>query len=127
MPTNRRRRAPRRRGDMVELSPSQEYHLLHGNGFLPFDFVDDEQMQDAWDTHREALMAKWFEEYPADTRPFAWWLFEGVPDYGERPVILKNWNPAYRKNWSYHGILHTNTIPPIQEPEGEFLRRVGEI
>jgi hypothetical protein len=52
------------------------------------------------------------------------WLFELVPQYGERRVIDPKFG-AYRANWLTHGILHTDTEPPIQEPEAEYLKRHG--
>jgi hypothetical protein len=111
---------------VAELNRSQEYHLLHGRGWFPDDFVDEGQMRDAWTQHRERLMREFVAANPG-RRPFAWWYFEGVPRYGERPVVDQRVRPEYldREREQKHGLLHTHTYRPIQELEANFLHRNG--
>lgn len=128
MPTNRRTRKYRRRTSGECLTPDVEAELLHGRPWLSGEGVDDlDILRHAWETHRAEVLAKWASEHPAGTRPFGFWLFEAVPQYGERPTTPR-WNEfcePYRERWLKHGILHTNTFPPSQEPEVDFLRRHG--
>src|SRR5262249_10521105 len=83
------------------------------------------QMRDAWTQHRERLMREFVAANPG-RRPFAWWLFEGVPRFGERPVI-REVRPEYleRERAETHGRLHTPTHPPLPEPEADVLHPQG--
>jgi hypothetical protein len=75
--------------------------------------------------HRARLLPQWIAENPG-TRPFAWWRFVGVPKFGERPIVPDaEMTEADLDAWRLHGILHTSTIPPLQEDETAFLRRHG--
>jgi hypothetical protein len=124
----RRRNAPRRRRpDLAELTRDQEYHLTRGSFF--FDGIPDRaDFEAAWEEHGERLLAEWVEEHPG-TRPFAWWLL----DHGEeRPVTADGpnaagWEAAARAEAKRHrfGFLHTDFIPALQEPEEDYLRRLG--
>jgi hypothetical protein len=109
----------------VDLTEFQEFHLLHGGFTLLAGFVDRDMMEDAWQAHRPRLLREYIAQKPG-RRPLAWWLFEGVPRYGERPVI-REVRPEYleREREQTHGLLHTHTHLPIQEPEADFLRRHG--
>jgi len=115
------------------LDDSQVYHLLHGRGFFHDDFADDADMRQAWEECGDELTEEFIDEYPGH-RPFAWWLFEGVPKYGERPII-PGWlgdrpEVAKRSREQTHGVLHTGWNYPgheNQEPEWEFLHRHGVI
>lgn len=127
MPTNRRRRIARRRGEVAELDISQTRHLLHGDGYFRDDFADLEQMRAAWNFHRDTLMAEFAERYGPGLRPFCWWLFEGAAKYGERPVIRPDFDDRDRSIYTTHGILQTRIFPRLQESEYVFLRRVGEL
>ncbi len=113
---------------MTDLTPDQLYHLHTGEPMIcSLGFADVDEMKAAWGLHREDVMDRYREEHPAGTRPFAWWLFEGVPKYGERPIVSKQWQEQYRQNWERYGILNVDVWPPMQEPQPDFLRRVGEI
>ena len=128
MPTNRHYRTKLRRQQIDELNRSLEYELLHGKPLFPFPgstFDDDDLMLRAWELHRERLLAEWLDAHPG-TRPFAWWKFEAVPKHGERRLTTDGEAILpYREAWEKHGILHTRTIPPMQELEIEYLRRHG--
>ena len=128
MPTNRRYRTRKRKADVHELDISRERILLYGRGFAFIsDFADTDEMQRAWQLHREEIRAKWAAENLPGTRCFAEWLFEIVPRFGER-ATTEFWtdeHERHRENWLLHGILHVHTIPPIQEPEAEYLARHG--
>jgi len=81
-------------------------------------------MRDAWQGSRDAILDEWLPEHPGE-RPFAMWLFELVPRYGERQTT-RHWTPEhehFRERWQLFGILHTNALPPLQEHEWEFLQR----
>jgi hypothetical protein len=127
MPTKRRHRLAPMRQDFWDLDANLEYELLTGRALIPAcGFASEEDMRAAWDQHRDRLLAEWIKEKPC-SRPFGWWKFEGVPRHGERPIICERFEAKYKPNWEKHGILHTNTVPPIQEPERDFLRRHGEL
>jgi hypothetical protein len=114
-----------RRQEIEQLSFSLEYELLTGRGMTD-NFQDEGAMRAAWETHRDRIMGQWIRLYPC-TRPFAWWLFEGVPKHGERRTT-EAWTAEHEKhraNWQLHGILHLHTVPCTQEPESEHLARHG--
>ena len=80
-------------------------------------------MRLAWERHGDDLTREWIVDNPG-TRPFAAWLFDLVPKYGERQTT-EYW-PAlapYRDAWLTHGILQTHLCPPVQEDEAEYLDR----
>jgi hypothetical protein len=122
--TNRRRRRPERRPDLVELSIDQKHHLLDGWYF--FDPLTREDFELAWEMHGEALLAEYVKQH-AGRRPFAWWLI----DHGEeRPIVNPKWTrEAALKFQTGHeakfGFLHTHTWPAIQEDETAYLHRFG--
>jgi len=124
-----RRQGPQRYGNLSELTLNQEYELLHGHPLISFfGFQDDEEMEIAWKIHQQELRDAWQSNHPPGTRCFAEWLFEIIPQFGER--LLTDAGKAilpHRKNWETHGILHTRLIPPAQESEAEFLHRHGLI
>lgn len=128
MPTNRRYRTKQRQQQIDELNGSLEYDLLHGSPFFSLpgcEFEDLDLMCKAWRLHRDELRTKWTATEPPGTRCFAEWCFELVPKYGERRTT-KYWNEhheEFRDQHLKHGILHTHTIPAMQEPEHEYLRR----
>src|SRR5579875_2289930 len=98
MPTKRRPRLKQMYATYEELTFNQEYELLHGRSILPSEFGGDidaiDAMREAWELHREVLLAAWIADHPC-TRPFAWWLFEGVPKYGERAITDKRFASEY--------------------------------
>jgi hypothetical protein len=116
MPTNRRRRRPGRRTDVQVLTPDLLRELLHGQGM--FGNVEDDAVVDAWEQHGDAILERWIAEWPG-TRPFAWWLCDAP---GER-LVVPAFDQSHRAGWAKHGVMHTHTIPPIQESEEEFLSR----
>lgn len=78
--------------------------------------------REAWDYYRDRIREPFIKANPGK-RPYAEWVFELVPAYGERRIIREN--TLDREAWTQWGILHTNTIPPIQEPERDYLERHG--
>lgn len=125
MPRKAARSPRRRRADIVELTIFQKFELLHGSGIFG-DEMDAETYAAAWREHREQLLADWIAEHPG-TRPHAWWVVEGVPRYGERRLTEfgRRTIPGHRDGWLTRGIINHTTIPPMQEPEDEYLRRHG--
>jgi hypothetical protein len=131
MPTKRRMR-PHRRTDIEELDDSRLYELQTGHpliSVMSFD-GDVELMRLAWEIHGEDVLADFIAEHPG-RRPFAWWLF----DHGkERPIVADwpTWTPevlASHRSDTY-GFLHTEifggrSMEPLQEPETDYLRRLG--
>lgn len=108
--------------DRNELTKDQRRELETGMSyFRPFG-NDIEAFRDAWETHRDDIRSEFIEQHPG-RRPFGEWLFELIPQFGERRIIREN--TIEREAWTQWGILHTNTIPPIQEPEHEYLSRHG--
>ena len=121
------RRTRQRKADVSSLSVDQKRDLLYGKPFIvPAGFQDEDEMRRAWEAHREALLEEWQEKQPPGTRPFAMYLFELVPEFGERRTT-PHFKPAWRANWLEHGLLHTHLLPPMQEPEAEYLLRHGVI
>lgn len=126
-----RKSGPRRRGDLSRLTADQKEELFRGRSFvdcLAFTSLDD--MRVAWELHRDDLRDEWSLNNPPATRCFAEWLFEITPKFGERPLTpaaRKLISPAMADRWRRHGILHTNTTPPMQEPQHEFLYQHGLI
>jgi hypothetical protein len=85
----------------------------------------------AWELVRDAVLPAWIRQFPL-TRPFAWWLCEATPKYGERRIIKHDWpREPHRESGlaemrrQRFGILHTSLHPPIQESEGAYLARNG--
>jgi hypothetical protein len=88
-----------------------------------------ETLRQAWREHGDEILAEWRETRPPGSRPFGWWLFVGVPKYGERPTT-RAWLPdheKYRANHEKYGVLDSHYWPPCQECEHRFLWRHGEI
>ena len=117
-----------RLGDLAELTGEQERQLLHGRGFLvPSPFRSLEEMEPAWKLHRDTLREKWAAQHPPGTRCFSEWVFELVPQFGERQTTeyFRREHQQARHQFVIMGILHTNTWPPMQEAEHEYLYRHG--
>src|SRR5262249_49076325 len=121
MPTNRKRRPQPRRTEVAELEWNLRYELLHGRPMI-YPEHDLDTLTAAWVLHRVALLEEWIAEQPG-TRLFAWYFFVGVPKYGERRVIDTRLTAEELNGWRVRGILHTDTIPPLQEPEVVYLHR----
>jgi len=124
-----RKSGPRRRDDFRELNVSQRYELLHGLALIDaLAFTDGDEMRRCWGLHRDDLRDEWQRDHPPGTRCFSEWLFELVPQYGERrtTAIWRERNEP-RDSFACHGILHTELDPPAQEPECEYLLRNGII
>jgi hypothetical protein len=122
MPTNRRRQPLRRRADVRQLTRDQFLDLATGEPYFG-GFLDDlDAMADAWDVHRETILETWLQHWPG-TRPLAMWLFELVPQFGERKVLDSDSARQYAqaRNVRTRGILHTDTIPATQESESDYL------
>jgi hypothetical protein len=118
-----------RKADLTMLSRDMEHELLRGKPFI-FTGIDTplEELREAWAIHRGALLNEWLESNPPGTRPFAMYLFELVPKFGERKLTPAGKDLVeYRDNWTMRGLLHTHLSPPAQEPECEYLFRHGVI
>src|SRR5262249_43497698 len=121
--------------DLAELSPFQRRHLEQGHPLVPGEgYGRREDFEAAWRLHGEGLLEEWIEAHPG-TRPFAWWLL----DHGkERPVVAP-WatTEEVRRPRAEPGrfhFLHTEVysgrrpdgrLQPLQEPEDEYLERLG--
>lgn len=128
MPTNRHLRRPERREMFRGLTDEIRYCLETGLCYLTHEQPSIDALRDAWEAHGAAITAEWIAKEPG-TRPFAWWLFVGVPKYGERRTTPW-WKPMHEENRAAHckfGILQTNYFPRCQELERDYLRRNGEI
>jgi hypothetical protein len=133
MPTNRRKRLPRRRANVAELSFGQRYHLERGFLMLS-SFGDLSEFKFAWRLHRATILPEFIAANPG-RRPFGWWLL----DHGrERPVTASWASPAEVEGFRHggrverkFGFLHTSILggdglgEPLQEPEDEYLARLG--
>src|SRR4051812_29159118 len=117
MPTNRRRLRPRRRTNLNALTACQRNELANGWPVHPGGpgFEDLDEMRAAWEMHRDAMIARYVEHLPG-RRPFAAWLFDIAPKFGERPIIDPEFtrdqfkqSPASREN--RYGVLHTHLWP----------------
>jgi hypothetical protein len=117
-------RQPRRQRPGLEtLNFDEREQLERGRPFFA-GFASVEHMQEAWQQHRTAILAEW-AKHSLGRRPFSMWLFELVPEYGER-LTTRWWTPEHEANreaWLTMGILHLNTVPPCQEYEWQFLER----
>ena len=124
-----RREARRRRGDFAVLSSEQRWQLLNGRPLFESEQMPVEDMQMAWEVHRDELKAEWKATRGPGRRCFAEWLFEIVPQYGERPTTpyFDENHAQHREALLKHGLLHTHTWPPMQEPEAEYPFRNGVI
>jgi len=125
MPTNRRRRTQERRTSIRDLDPDLERELLTGTSYFSGEsHVDDETLRRAWEMHRDRLLDEWRDQEGPGSRPFAWWLFEAVPKYGERRILPgSECLIEHRDGWIRRNILHTHLDPPGQEEEAVYLRR----
>ena len=122
-----RRTTQKRRADLTTLSVDQKRDLLYGKPFIVHaGFQDEDEMRRAWEAHREALLEEWRDKRPPGTRPFSMHLFELVPKFGERRTT-RHYKPAIGADWLKHSILHSNTVPAMQESEPEYLLRNGVI
>lgn len=126
MPTNRQIRRPERRETFRGLTDEVRRCLEFGRGYLEQPSID--VLREAWAYYGDAITVEWIEQQPG-TRPFGWWLFYGVPKYGERRTT-QWWKPCheeYRANHCKYLILDTHYFPRCQEHERDYLRRNGEI
>ena len=103
--------------------------MRHGRGYFPHEAMSDGDMRAAWELHADDLRAEWAENNPPGTRCFAELFCEIVPRYGERATTQwwSGQHELHREKWLLHGILDTHCWPDLQEPEHEFLFRVGYI
>ena len=112
-----------RRADLSHLDANQRRALETGDPYFP---MDDRELAALWTAHRAEMLAEWITSRPG-TRPFAWWKFEGVPQYGER-LTTQRWtreHERHRERWTTGGILHTHCRPSLQESEPAYLFRHG--
>lgn len=124
MPVSRRKRRDHR-PDLETLTRHQERELLFGRPVFPeMGFGDIETLAAAWALHRQRLLPAWIADRPG-TRPFAWWLLEAVPKFGER-LKTTLWQEQYREaSTGPYGMLHTHFYPSLQESESAYLVRNG--
>ena len=125
MPTNRtRRRQERRSGLRLDPDILRELLVAGGSYFCDETAISNDELRAIWIEHRDEILAIWRDEHGAGSRPFAWWLFEAIPKFGERRVLPgSECLIEHRDGWTKRGVLHTNLTPPGQETEIEFLRR----
>jgi hypothetical protein len=115
----------RRLSDFSELSYDEKRELFFGRPMIYGQgFQNEDDMAVAWRQHRASLQAEWEENSLPGTRCFAEWKFCIVPEYGERKTT-EFFREKNRQNLLRHEILHTSTIPMMQESEAEFLFRHG--
>jgi hypothetical protein len=127
MPFKRYRGPRRRQNQSVTLTSEVRRQLETGRPmFSCTPPLGDDQLAEAWERWGGTILAEFVERHPG-RRPFAWWLFEGVPAYGERPVVDHSIPARALEQMRIRGVLHTWAYPPIQEEEPEFLARVGEV
>ena len=125
MATNRRRKEFSRRGDVEPLDGDRAMHLAYGYDVFGGGFTSADELLRSWAVHGAVILPAWLERFPG-YRPFAWW-FEVAPRHGERRILpgqehdAEIWREGNRNR--HFGLLHTETIPPIQESQTEFLER----
>lgn len=124
MPRNSIRPRHNRRTDLSALESWQRRRLEVGDTFFPDqEFATMDDMRAAWELHGAAITEEWLRRHPG-TRPYAAWLFDLIPQFGER-LTTKHWHESYRASHLTDGVLHTNVRPPLQESEAEYLARHG--
>ena len=74
----RRRRLVKGRHD--RLTFDQEQELLHGFAFFGEGFAENDEAsrREAWNTHRDRLMAEWEKNDRPGRRPKAWWRYDAA-------------------------------------------------
>lgn len=116
-----RRRHGSRRPDMGSLDPLVVLQLL-SQFFLgsPLD-----ELQQAWDGHREALQTKWAADHPPGTRCFAEWFFEIVPEHGPRPATEAEHVFLHRVGYidAAEFAAATEAVVALAREESERLRK----
>jgi hypothetical protein len=114
------------------MTTEQRRQLLRGYGFFPDEiFRDLESYAEAWELHRDELMAEFIAKHRSETfiRPVAWWIVE---HRRERPIV----NPFLSesilatKRAELFGYLHTHVYGGkgmycMQESEPDYLDRLG--
>jgi len=138
MATGIPKRKTKRRGqfDVENITVSRRQELLRGRPFLigrTASFMGDvDHLRAAWEIHRDDLRKQFINTNPGE-RPFAEWLFEIVPKYGERPVLVER-NTVTEQDATMYGILHSSVRcvgigggwdDTYQETEESFLDRHG--
>ena len=132
----KRRTTRRKQFDVENITVSHRQELLRGSPFFngpDASFMGDiDHLRAAWEFHRDDLREKFIAENPG-TRPFAEWLVEIVPKYGERPVLVERDDVIEQEDRRY-GILHSSVHcvgvgggwdDTYQETEKSFLDRHG--
>ena len=117
------RRRKLRRGDLIALSDEQLRHLRRAGRCWPFEgFRNLDEMQAAWELHHRSILPQWVGRI--QQRPFAWWLLEAIPRWGEarNDYLLPPAGP-YREAWLIAGRIAYALLPPAQEGEAEYLQR----
>ena len=148
-----RRVAPRRRRHAVDaLDFEGFYRLATGYCMLERPFQTRPEVEAAWRLHRKIIMGPWLK-FCAGTRPWAWWVVEAAPRWGERRVLtaaeVREWcernqwpvSPTLtdeeQKKWAESArrdngngpmfVCHEHMFPPITESELAYLDRHGQI
>lgn len=121
----RQRRQPLARRDVPPFTWASEYALLFGvrGSYVIAGVADSEAFTLAWRAYRDELLPQWIEDRPG-TRPFAMWVVELVPKYGERRLLVPE-RAFNREAWTNVGILHTPEELGWQETELQYLDRHG--
>jgi hypothetical protein len=121
MPSPKRKLLARRE-KFVELTDEIKRTLLNGTCYWDEPSID--LLRDAWKQYGEEILEQWIIERPC-SRPFGAWLFDIVPEHGERLQTEALDRYGSREALLKYGILHTHCVPSFQEPEAVFLERHG--
>ena len=139
MATNRRYLSRRRSGaEVAELTPWQKWALTSScpvsAALLSGWGADDSEIwREAWELHGEDLLVDFIAKYPG-CRPWPWWVFTHGQ---ERPIVnhappeveaqfrAENTIFGYLHSSILHGHGRSGELVPLQEPEAEYLERLG--
>jgi hypothetical protein len=123
---------------VADLNSFDKAHVLGGKSLIKGagipDLVGDPALwKKVWEQTKAELLPEWIAKHPG-TRPLPWWLFDHKK---ERPVLhpmASQTEAVVRKQHTYLGMLHTSILHghgsggemwPFQEPEEEYLERLG--
>lgn len=128
-----RKKGPRRRAcrvdfDAIEAAGERwpiEHEVEYGSQMVVDVCQGDvEVFRSAWEWYQErGLLTEFIRKHPG-RRPFAWWLFDMPRDNPRRQLV--DVSPMFEANARLWGIIHhIEGHPPIFEPQGEYLLRIG--
>jgi hypothetical protein len=123
---------------VADVDAFDKTHILRGRpvikiGGIPELISEPKVWASVWHQSKAELLFEWITKHPG-TRPLPWWLFDHKK---ERPVIhpmAPETEAIVRKQQTYLGLLHTSILHghgsggemwPFQEPEEDYLERLG--